>query len=157
MKKIFYILPLLFFTACAPQYTKHEASLIAFKTPQMAFADAGFIHNNGKDLKIVILVVGQPVFTLELGRKICLDGSCLSKDKFIHERLSPHYPRDILQNIFLGKEIFKGQNKIIQEGGFKQRLFKAGAYDIYYLVYNGQIRFKDKSAKILIKTKKILQ
>ena len=157
MKKIFYILALLFFAACTPNYTKHEASLIVFKTPQMAFADAGFIHDNGEDLKIVILVVGQPVFTLELGRKICLDGSCLSKDKFIHQRLSPYYPRDILQNIFLGKAIFEGQNKIIQEGGFKQRLFKVDAYDIHYSVYNDQIKFRDKISKILIKTKKILQ
>lgn len=157
MSKIFYILPLLFFTACTPNYTKHEASLIVFKTPQMAFADAGFVHDNGEDLKIVILVVGQPVFTLEIGRKICLDGSCLSKDKFIHERLSRHYPRDILQNIFLGKAIFEGENKIIQKGGFKQRLFQSDAYDIDYSVVNDKIRFKDKIANILIKTKKILQ
>ena len=142
---------------CTQNYTKHEASLIVFKTPQMAFADAGFIHHNGEAIKIVILVVGQPVFTLEVGRKICLDGSCLSKEKFIHQRLNPYYPRDILQNIFLGKSVFGGQNLVRQEDGFKQRLYKEGSYDIYYSVKNSQIRFKDKISKILIKTKKILQ
>jgi len=142
---------------CTPNYTKHEASLIVFKTPKMAFADAGFVHHNGEALKIVILVVGQPVFTLELGRKICLDGSCLSKEKFIHKNLNPLYPRDILQNIFLGKSLFEGQNLVKQDGGFKQRVYKEGFYDIYYSVKNDQIKFKDKISKILIKTKKILQ
>ena len=157
MKKLLYLFMILLFTACTPNYTKHEASLIVFKTPTMAFADAGFIHHNGEALKIVILVVGQPVFTLELGRKICLDGSCLSKEKFIHKRLSPYYPRDILQNIFLGKPIFASLNLVKSAGGFKQRLYKEDAYDIYYSVDDGQIRFKDKLAKVLIKSKKIIQ
>jgi len=157
MKKFLYLLPLLLLTGCTPNYTKHEASLIVFKTPTMAFADAGFVHHNGDALKIVILVVGQPVFTLELGRKICLDGSCLSKEKFIHQRLSPYYPRDILQNIFLGKPIFTSMNLVKGTGGFKQRLYKEDAYDIYYSVNDGQIRFKDKLSRILIKSKKIIQ
>ena len=75
--KIFLSLLMTFvFIACAPVYTKHEASVITFKTPNTSFADAGFIHNNGEDIKVIILVVGQAVFTLEIGRKVCLDGKC---------------------------------------------------------------------------------
>ncbi len=157
MKKIFYLLPLLFLTACAPHYSKHEASVIVFKTPTMAFADAGFVHDNGSEMKIVILVVGQAVFTLELGRKICLDGLCWSKKKFIAEKLNSKYPRDILQNIFLGKAIFKAQNLERFTGGFSQKIFKKGLYDISYKVEKNSIRFKDKISKILIKTRKISQ
>lgn len=157
MKKILYLLLLSLFTGCTPHYTKHEASLIVFKTAQMAFSDAGFVHHDGESLKIVILTVGQPVFTLELGRKICLDGSCLSKDTFIKQHLNPLYPRDILQNIFLGKAIFDGKNLFNQKVGFTQRFYKEGFYDIYYSVKKGQVKFKDKISKILIKTKKIVQ
>ncbi len=155
MKKLLMMLPLLFFTACTPNYTKHEAHLIVFKTPKTAYADAGFVHHNGEALKVVILVVGQPVFTLELGRKICLDGLCLKKSKWVKEHLSPFYPADILQNIFLGKPIFKGEKFQRIVGGFEQKLFKEGAYDISYKVIGNKMRFKDKIAKILIKKEKI--
>lgn len=151
------IFPFLFFVACTPNYTKHEADLIVFKTPKIAFADAGFVHHNGQDLKVVILVVGQPVFTLELGRKICLDGLCLKKSKWVKQNLSPHYPADILQNIFLGKPVFEGENLRRVVGGFEQKLFREGAYDISYKVIGDTMRFKDKIAKILIKKKKITE
>ena len=157
MKKILYLLALLVFIGCTPNYTKHEANLIVFKTAQMAYADAGFVHHNGEDLKIVILVVGQPVFTLEVGRKICLDGLCLKKSKWVKKNLSPIYPEDILQNIFLGKPIFEGLNKKRILGGFEQKLFKKDAYDISYKVIGNKIRFKDKIAKILIKKEKITE
>jgi hypothetical protein len=157
MKILLSLFIVFMFAACAPVYTKHEASVITFKTSEISFADAGFIHDNGEDVKVIILVVGQAVFTLEVGRKVCLDGKCFSKKKFVKEKLSPFYGEDILQNIFLGKPIFNSEALVKVDDGFKQKLFKESAYDISYSVIGDKIRFKDKIRKILIKTKKIKQ
>lgn len=147
-----------FSSGCTPIYTKHEAKLIVYKTAKLSYADAGFIHSNSEDdLKIEILIVGQPAFTLELGRKICLDGACLKKSKWIRENLSPHYPQELLQNVFLGKPIFGGERMIKKSQGFEQKLYKKDAFDISYRVTAKAIRFKDKITKILIKTKEIEQ
>lgn len=155
MKIFIYVVISLFFLACSPIYTHHKASVITFKTPQLSFSDAGFIHDDGVSIKVVILVVGQPAFTLEVGRKVCLDGQCFSKRKFIKEKLNALYPENLLQDIFLQKPIFNADNVQIVEGGFKQKFFKEEVYDISYSVIDGKMRFKDKISKILIKSKKI--
>jgi len=145
----------MFFTACTPPLSHHEARTIVFKTPKMAYADAGFVYDNGKDVKIEILIAGHPAFTLELDRKICLDGYCFKKKDFIKKYLNTHYDENILHQIFLGKKIFEGSGLTSEADGFSQKILKKGSYNISYKVTRDTIRFKDTFTKILIKTKKL--
>ncbi len=141
------------FMGCSVHYTHHQAKMIIFKTAHFAYADAGFIHDNGSEVKLEILEGGHPAFILTLGRKICKDGVCLKKSRFIHKELSAYYDEDILEQIFLAKPIFKGKNLLKTPQGFRQKLVKEGAYDINYEVSQESIYFKDKIAHILIKIK----
>ena len=159
MKKIkYYFISLLLvsvFTACTPPLKNHEARTIVFKTPKLAYADAGFVYDNGSDVKVEIFIAGHPVFTLELDRKICLDGYCFKKKDFITKYLNSDYDEDILHQIFLGKKIFDSEGLSLEPDGFSQTIFKKSSYQISYKVTHDTIRFRDKISKILIKIKKL--
>lgn len=145
----------LLLTACAKPYTTHEAHLIVFKTPSMAYADAGFVHKNEDAVRVELMQAGHPVMVLELNRKICLNGSCFKKERFIQTKLSPHYPSSLLHDIFLGRPLFNRSGLIEEATGFTQKLSVPQAYDINYKVTQGTIRFQDRVANILIKIQKL--
>ena len=141
--------------ACVAPLNHHEPRKIIFKTPHMAYADAGFIHDNGSELKVEIFMAGHAALVLEMGRKICMDGYCFKKKDFVKKYLNSYYPEDILQQIFLGKPIFEGTNLTKLANGFSQTIIKEGTYQISYKVTHDTIRFKDGISRILIKTEKL--
>ncbi len=148
---------LILFSGCAlKEYHKSEAKVIILKTPQIKFADTGYIRHNGDAVQLELYSGGQPVKRIEMNHLICVDSEgCLSKSSFNSEYLHKSYPDDLLLHVSLGKAIFEGRNLMKTDDGYEQKI-KSKVYNITYRVNSKEIYFKDKANRILIRLKTIL-
>ncbi len=151
-----YILTLL--TACVGLKPKREESaFIVIKTPKIKYADMGFVTASPSDVKVEIYGAGQPLMKLEIGGlNICMSKfKCMDKVAFNERVLNGAYDKDLLENIFRGEPIFRGENiEKNRDGSFSQKLTKEGIYDISYSVNQKERVFRDKLNQILIKVRK---
>ena len=153
--RIFSILWVSLFLGCAPKsYTMNESRLIIIKTPKLKFADLGYIRKNLDEVRADLFVAGTLVQSIEINTLVCVNEGCVSKSSFNEEYLNPAYPNDLMLNVLLAKPIFNKASIKKTENGFIQEL-KSDEYNITYKIENGNIYFKDKKNKILIKIKKI--
>jgi hypothetical protein len=146
-----------FFSACTSQpYLKENAALIVFKTPTFKYADMGFVYENAEEIKAEIYGNGQALLSLKISEDlVCMSLlKCMSKQSFNARILDKAYPKDILENIFRGKQIFAGEGLSKKSNGFTQDIAKEGKYTIHYSVLNNTIIFRDTMNKIWIKVKK---
>jgi len=145
-------------TACVGMKPKKEESaFIVLKTPKIRYADMGFVTASSTDVKVEIYGAGQPLMKLEIGGlNICMSKfECMDKMAFNEKILNGAYDKDLLENIFRGEPIFKGENiEKDKNGSFSQKLTKEGIYDISYSVNQKERVFRDKLNKILIKVRK---
>ena len=145
-------------TACVGlKPKKDESAFIVLKTPKIKYADMGFVTASPSDVKVEIYGAGQPLLKLEIGGlNICMSKfKCMDKIVFNEKILNGAYDKDLLENIFRGEPIFKGENiKREKDGSFTQKLTKEGIYDISYSVNQKERVFRDKLNKILIKVRK---
>ncbi len=151
------IFALLYFSGCATkEYKKSEAKLIILKTPQIKFADTGYIRHNGDAVQLELYSGGQPIKRIEIGKLICVDDEgCLSKSSFNSDYLHKSYPDNLLLHVILGQTLFESENLIKTDDGFEQKI-RSKEYDISYKVNKNEIYFKDKKNHILIRFKTIL-
>lgn len=156
MKKFFTLwVSLLLFSGCAiKEYHRSEAKVIILKTPQIKFADTGYIRHNGDAVQLDLYSGGVPVKRIEINHLICVDEGCLSKSSFNSEYLNEHYPDDLLLHVSQAKPIFEAKNLDKNDLGFEQNL-KAKNYDITYKVNTKETYFKDRRNRILIRFKTI--
>jgi len=156
-KKIIILLLLgVFFSACTGKKpTKEESAFIVIKTPNMKYADLGFISNAPALVKVNIYTAGQPLVKFEINAlNVCMSTfECMNKKAFNKKILSENYPDTLLENIFRARPIFDKENLEKIENGFSQKLKKEKSYDITYTVKNGTRTFRDKTNKILIKVR----
>ena len=153
--RIFSILWVSLFLGCAPKsYTMNESRLIIIKTPKLKFADLGYIRKNLDEVRADLFVAGTLVQSIEINTLVCVNEGCVSKSSFNEEYLNPAYPNDLMLNVLLAKPIFNKASIKKTENGLIQEL-KSDEYNITYKIENGNIYFKDKKNKILIKIKKI--
>ena len=145
-------------TACVGLKPKREESaFIVIKTPKIKYADMGFVTASPSDVKVEIYGAGQPLMKLEIGGlNICMSKfKCMDKVAFNERVLNGAYDKDLLENIFRGEPIFRGENiEKNRDGSFSQKLTKEGIYDISYSVNQKERVFRDKLNKILIKVRK---
>lgn len=161
VKMIKYSISLLFFMifvmlGCAMKEAKEQQSkFIVMKTPQIRFADMGFISNFEDRLNIQIYASGEAIAALDIyENKICMSTfECMPKQEFYKKTFGYKYPDDTLENIFLGKPIFNSLNLEKISNGFTQKILKDDEYDISYSVVKGDISFNDKMHNITIKVK----
>jgi len=156
-KKIVLVLFIFIGTACtSKQYVAQNAALIVFKTPTFKYADMGFIYENSDEIKAEIYGSGQALMRLEIAKNsVCMSRfECMSKKGFNQRVLSAVYPEEILDDIFRGRTIFKGEGLVKNRNGFTQKLIKEDKYNIHYAVLNNEIIFRDTINTILIKIKK---
>lgn len=157
-----YLIGLLFlifsFSGCALKDIKEQKSkFIVMKTPEIKFADMGFISISDDKLNIQIYSSGEAVLSLNIYKdKICSGlFQCMDKKSFNKKIFHQRYPDDTLENIFLAKPIFNGKNLKKTKDGFTQDILFSGTYIIYsqisYTVSNDDIIFHDKTSNILIK------
>lgn len=154
MKTLFLLLiAVLFFSGCSTkEYTHTQTKVIVLKSPQLKFADIGYLRHDGLAVELELFTAGQAVEKISIDDYICVSKGCLSKESFNQEYLHAKYPETILQNILLGRAIFNGVNKQKTEAGFEQ-FIQDEDVDIIYKVGVSSIYFKDKKNKILVKIK----
>ena len=137
----------------AKQYTKNESSLIVIKTPQIKFADLGYIRKNSDEVRVDLFTAGQLMQSIEIDNMVCVDAGCMSKSSFNADYLHPSYPDELLLDVLLARPIFEKASMEKTESGFIQRL-KSTEYNIIYTIENGDVYFKDKQNGFLIKITK---
>jgi len=136
---------------CAPKkYEKHESRLINIKTPKLKYADLGYLRHDQDEVRMELFVAGQLVQSIEIDSLVCVDEGCLSKSAFNKEYLHHSYPDDLLLDVLLARPIFEKASMQITDEGFIQKL-KSTPYNITYKIENGNIYFKDKQNRLLIK------
>jgi len=146
---------LLFLSGCGAKPFVHEdAATIIMKTPNIKFADAGYVRSNEDVVSLELFSAGLAVGKFEIENFICVDGKgCMRKSSFNKEYLSPYYPDTLMENVLRSKPIYKGTNLLLMDYGFEQHIMDEYV-DIKYKVTERQIYFKDRSNSVLIKIKK---
>ncbi len=133
--------------------TTSKTVSFVFKTSNIKIAASGFLYKNSH-IKLQGYSGANPVFTLLLTKRACINDRCMSYKNFNDHFLSPHYPKRIIQHILLGKPIFNGQNLQKDASGFSQEIV-GDSFAIIYRVEKNEIYFKDKKNAILIKIKEL--
>jgi len=152
MKYISFVLVFLLSACSVKNYETTQPKLVFIKSPKIKFADIGYLRNTDSSIELEMFMAGHAIEKISINHLICVRAGCMTKSGFNQEYLNHSYPDDILQNIFLGREIFDGKSKLIQEDGFVQKI-DTPEVNISYKVNSKQIFFKDTKNKILIKLK----
>lgn len=155
--KYFLVIAILFLSACSVHnYKQTHQKIVIIKSSQLKFADLGYIRNSGSSIELELFVAGKAIEKITIDNFICTNEGCMSKTTFNKEYLNKEYPNDILQNILLGKAIYKGLNKQVILDGFEQRITTDNV-DIVYKVNTKVVFFKDRKNRIIIKIKELNQ
>ncbi len=149
------LLFLLLFSACSiKEYAQTKTKIIIIKSPQIKFADLGYVRNTNKAIELELFMAGKSIKKITINNLICVDDGCMTKGGFNEDYLVSSYPSDILQHILLGLPIYDAKNIQKNEDGYIQKI-KDENVDIKYKVTNKQIFFKDKKNKIIFKIKEL--
>jgi hypothetical protein len=155
--KYFFVAFALFISGCSVKhYTQSATKLLILKTPKIRFSDIAYIrHNQDGAIELELYVAGQMVNRFSINHLICVENvGCMGKASFNESYLTSSYPDTLLQNILLGKKIYKGLHVKQKKEGFFQ-LIKTKKVNIVYKVTHNQIYFKDRYNHILIKIKDV--
>ena len=146
---------LLLLSACGTKTYEHTKSkVITIKTPKLRFSDLGYIKHTGEDVSVELFTAGKMVQNITIYYLICVNEGCLSKTAFNEEYLNESYPKDILENIILGKHIYNRRNFIKINDGFEQYI-KNDDVNIKYRVTANEIYFKDRKNAIIFKIRDV--
>ena len=152
MKYILLIFALLLSACSIKNYEHVESKLIIIKSPQIKFADLGYIRNSDKAVELELFVAGKVIEKISVNHLICVSDGCMSKSGFNEDYLNRAYPDTILQNILLGHEIYDGKNRAKTQDGFEQSI-EDDNVNIIYKVSSNVIFFKDRKNRIIFKIK----
>ena len=133
---------ILLLTGCARKNLTHSKSAyILVKTPNLKFADAGFVRFTKDSVILELYVASKPIVTLEISPSSVCQGTlkCLDAKEFNDKYLHPSYPSDSLYKIVTGSTLPKELQRT----------------DISYNLDNQTIRFHDRKNNILIKIRKL--
>ena len=155
MQKIF-VIPLFFLIFFLQGCTTHyyeapQSALIVLKAPTLRYADMGFIYRGKQHVKVQVYASGKAVFTMTIGKRICVNQQCMSEAQFYKNYWHIDYPKGTLVNIFLKRPIFDGES--LEHRGEKgvQEIFEDGKFDIIYIFDSTSVQFRDRTNHILIK------
>ncbi|MCD6433124.1 MAG: hypothetical protein J7L21_03705 [Sulfurimonas sp.] len=154
MKYLFLVVTLLFSACSVKNYEHTQTKIIIIKSPKLKFADIGYIRNSDKSIEIELFIAGKAIEKIAINHLICTNDGCMSKQGFNSDYLNSSYPDEILQNIFLGREIYAGVNRVKTEDGFEQKILSQYV-EITYRVDSHAIYFKDRKNRIIFKIKDI--
>ncbi len=129
---------------------------VTMKTKKFAFSDTGFLVKTSDMLRLNVLAMGNPVLDLKIKNTddICVGSLCNTKHGFNQSFLVGEYPDDMIENVLTSKPIFEGKNLKKTKNGFVQKI-ETKNYKIKYQISRGNIYFKDKQNKIIIKLKEL--
>ena len=148
-----FLIGVLLLSACSVKNYEHTSSkIIIIKSPKIKFADLGYIRNSDNSIELELFSAGNVIEKIAINHLICVSAGCMSKSGFNSDYLDNSYPKDLLQNILLGKEIYEGKNRVKTVDGFTQKIVSKDV-DISYKVSLNQIFFKDRKNRIIFKIK----
>ncbi|MBN2767589.1 MAG: hypothetical protein JXQ68_00655 [Campylobacterales bacterium] len=145
---------LFFLVGCTSPAIKDQKTIfMTFKAPSVGYADTGFLYKYQDFIKLQMYANANPVVSLKISKEsICMSFfECMSKEEFNKQVLSNYYPKDILEDIIMQRELFNGEHMIKKRNGFTQNIAKEGRYDIRYEVLNGASIFHDTINNITIR------
>ena len=148
------IIMILTLTGCViKKPMQQNSAFITIKTPEIRYADMGFVNKYTDSLKVQIYSNAQPIVSLDMYKeRICMSlFECMSKSDFYRKVFHVSYPDDTLEHIFSSKPIFGGLNLIKTSNGFTQNITKPGQYSISYEISDDKVSFHDKINQIIIK------
>lgn len=125
---------------------------MTIKTPQLKYADGGFLKQIKDKVSIDLFSAGTPFLNIEIGEKICLNKICYNKSQFNSQFLGDIYYNDILKDIVLFQPIYNKKGLIYDKNGFTQSLH-VKKKEIFYKVDSQNVTFRNKEAKVLLKIK----
>lgn len=139
-------------SGCVPKhYEISKPKLIVFKTPKLKFADTGYIRSSGESVEAELFTAGISVEKISIDDQVCVRAGCMSEEMFIHDYLSPDYPKDTLRRILLAEPIFGGINTTEQCSGMRTQYIRNDKTDIVYRLRPDETYFKDRVNGFIIK------
>ena len=146
----------IFLTGCAYKepYQSSKPYYVVIKNSQMAVADTGFLKKDGPRLNLQLFSASTPILDLHVESDVCLDYACLSKKSFNTKFFGYAHYESFIDDLFNLKPIYSKKNLKNLDNGFEQKI-KTDGYDITYRVDNGNLYFKDRKNRVLIKLKEL--
>ncbi len=132
-------------------YEKPQPALIVLKLPALKYADMGFVYRGKNRVKIQIYNSGSALFTLSVGKRVCVDSGCMSEKEFYRKFMHTDYPAGTVASILSKRAIFGGEGLEKEGGKWVQRIREEGKFDIIYTFDATSARFKDRINNIVIK------
>lgn len=156
MRYLVFALIAMLFLGCAQKipYSSSNSYFIVIKNSKIALADTGFIKKDKDRLNLQLFSASTPIFDLHVKDDVCIDMVCLKKESFNHEFFGFKHYEHFVDELFNMEPIYNQTNMIKNKNGFEQNI-KTSDYDITYRVDNGNLYFKDRKNKILIKLKEL--
>jgi hypothetical protein len=153
--RFFLLVLVLLLSACGTKTYEHtQSKVITIKTPKLRFSDLGYIKHTGEDVRVELFTAGKMVQSIEIYYLICVNEGCMGKTAFNESYLNANYPKDILENIILGKHIYNRRNFVKTRDGFEQYI-KNNNVNIKYKVSANEIYFKDRKNAIMFKIRDV--
>lgn len=154
--KYILIVFIIFFSGCSiKHYEQSKSKIIIIKSPNIKFADLGYVRNTGTSMELELFLAGKSIKKISINHLICVDDGCMSKRGFNEEYLHKSYPNDLLQHILLGLPIYDEKNMQKTDDGFTQKIINKDV-NISYKVNSKIIFFKDKHNNIIFKIKETI-
>lgn len=141
-------------------------SSCALKKPQMSepisftlnsnlakLSDMGFIYEDKSLLRLEAYKLGQPLLSLKITDRICLNQACFDELVFNERFFKDTHYKGFLSDILRFKPLYSARDLSPSECGFRQSL-SAPNYEITYTVCGKSMEFRDFKNQILMKITK---
>lgn len=153
MKFNFLIIFLILLTGCAVKtaFVSHPV-VLTYQSKNYKLNDTAFFYTDSRN-NFKIEIYTPVAYKLEIGKKVCLDGRCMSKKQFNSYELSEHYPLDLITDVLNGRVISDLIGSIEETNdGFVQKASNSH-YDITYTKTASGVVFRDRLNKITVAIK----
>jgi len=154
--RLVYILVLFIFAGCSLKtpYTSSKAYQVVIKNSTLALNDTGFIKRDDKRFNLQLFSAGSLILDLVIKKDVCLDYVCLNKEEFNRKFFGFRHYENFINDLFEFKPLYNKRNLKEFQNGFSQNLVSKN-YDIFYEMKEGQLYFKDRKNRVLIKLKEL--
>ena len=155
MNKIL-LVAIIFLAGCSLKtpYQSSKPYFVVIKNAQMAVSSTGFIKKDNQRINLQLFSAGTPILNLHVESFICSGLTCASRKSFNEEFFGYAHYESFIDELLRLKPIYEGKNLLKTDRGFKQEIVTKN-YEIVYRVEDGNLYFKDKKNKILIRLKEL--
>ncbi len=142
-------------SGCAPKRIQKGVYHIVFKSRTMKFEGVGYMYEEKNKTVLQLYGGGSALLEMKVSDRVCVDGRCLGVREFNERYFKGCYMSDFLKRVLSFEPLSGAEIVSLKGGGFKQRLYKKGCYDIIYIVDSEGVYFKDRLNGFLIVIKNL--